>query len=419
MPRIKTECGSKRNPRIGAVIAVGAIFCTGLVACADQEQVQEQGTVVQQPAATQSVARPSDGPDMATLVTSDKGAEVRGFDADGLPVKGARLSVANIADTQMLPFADGYAVPDKDSIALVTSQLKKAQAVEVAEVNRSAELASAATSHNHAAATFAFNLPPEEGGTVERTRIVRMHSSGGSVEDDLTSQVITRKGNISSLTSCDDGSAAWLEFNPVSLFDPEGSGLASVVTWNEQDGVESYPLDYTFMGRPWDANQLDCDFKHHRLIAPDGTGGIINLGVQLKDAEYKVVGRRTIKKGDAADIDGDNAMIRGDYFTTISDDGKVSVLNMYKGAVVDDVQFRKGYLSSREVVGASQDGEFFYVLFEKQGKSAQGKSAQGSVVVMDYSSPQCRVSHDLSLSRGESVAAAFAQGDGAIPKCAQ
>ncbi|KAB3520732.1 hypothetical protein GC425_05620 [Corynebacterium sp. zg254] len=399
----------KNSKTLAALFVCGAM----LVACGDSEEpsspVEESGTVVkhrldQTPGEQLAGAAP-----LMALVSSGSTAQVQGFSSEGKPVADVSTQVAAVKDSRLERFADGYAVADKNAIAVLNSSGTRVKALPVPEVDENAALAASDSSPHFSTTIMAFDLPPEDGGTADRTRIAKLHSASGQGSGDINNRVITRKADITSLTACDDGSALWLEFKPSTLVGNSGAGVASLVTWTEENGVETYPIDYEFAARPWDINQLDCERKHHRLVADDGSGGVINLGIQKDGPRYKVAGKRPVKKANSDDIDGSYGAINGDMLTTINDKGTVTVIDMYKGEVASSVEFSQHYMDRRNLTATSADGAYVYALFGGASESAEDGSSRASAVIMDFNQPSCRRNIELEVPASSTVTSAFMQ----------
>lgn len=187
---------------------------------------------------------------------------------------GLKLQTPAVYNPAIHRVGDKFAVPGDNAILILDSDLNIVSELEVPELGVGI-LSSSSGSENGESAAFSFNVGNASSNQPDARRIV--------VTNNTSAHSIERPNLVQSVTSCDNGSARWIEYVPDDVNDPLGDGKAYIGSWSPGTEVIVSEIDAEFQVAPSDETSLSCSGTASFVDAPTKEGDRYVLEVQTEN----------------------------------------------------------------------------------------------------------------------------------------
>lgn len=257
---------------------------------------------------------------------------------------GLKLQTPAVYNPAIHRVGDRFAIPGENAMLILDSDLNIVSELEVPELGVGI-LSSSSGSGNGEYAAFSFNVGNASSNQPDARRLI--------VTSETSAHSIGRPNLVQSVTSCDDGSARWIEYVPEDVNDPLGDGTAYIGSWSPGTEVTVSKIDAEFQVAPSDETSLSCAGTISFVDAPTKEGDRYVLEVQTENDRTSILRKMQLPPFPVSD--GSRSIYTtGSKLFVVSADGKLAKVDLAR----QEVEYIEAVpVSGPGVLSASFDGD--------------------------------------------------------------
>lgn len=263
---------------------------------------------------------------------------------------GLSEALAPVYNPSLLRMNNGFIAPTDGGLVVFDGNLQVTQQLPVPEIGIGT-MAGSSNSPDGSHGVFAFYSGDAQSDEPDARLIVL--ASENSVD------AVHSPNLVQAVTSCDDGTARWIEYRPDSNSDPLGPGKAYLASWTPGEDIVSSAIDADFEVAPSAESSLSCDSSNSFVDSPNRAGDRSVIQITTEDD-----GRPEIQSTQGLPA---FPTANGSRFThtegvmlyTLSSNGELSKVDYSRGEVLYSERLD---VSGPDILSATYEDESVYIV---------------------------------------------------------